>query len=123
MRKSTFWSAESGIGRRLALSTARIRRPTLPRKPGDAARGRELFAAACSSCHGPDGRGARTIADRSYLALVTDQHLRTVIIVGMPNLGMPDWRGHSKPLTDADVADLVAWLATQRESLSAHLNH
>jgi cytochrome c oxidase cbb3-type subunit 3 len=90
---------------------------------GDVARGREVFATACSSCHGPDGHGARAIANSSYLALVTDQHLRTVMIVGMPNLGMPDWRGHSKPLSDADVTDLVAWLASQRESFSAHLNH
>jgi cytochrome c oxidase cbb3-type subunit III len=90
---------------------------------GDAARGREAFATNCSSCHGPDGRGARAIADSAYLALVTDQHLRTVMIVGMPNLGMPDWRGHPKPLTDADVTDLVAWLASQRESLSADLKH
>jgi cytochrome c oxidase cbb3-type subunit 3 len=90
---------------------------------GDAARGREVFAKACSSCHGQDGRGARAIADRSYLALVTDQHLRTLMIVGMPNLGMPDWRGHNRPLTDADVTDLVAWLASQRESLLTHLNH
>ena len=90
---------------------------------GDTTRGRELFATACSSCHGRDGQGARAIADRSFLALVTDQHLRTVMIVGMPNLGMPDWRGHPKPLSDADVTDLVAWLASQRESFSAHLNH
>jgi cytochrome c oxidase cbb3-type subunit 3 len=90
---------------------------------GDAAHGRDVFATACSSCHGQDGRGARAIADHSYLALVTDQHLRTLMIVGMPNLGMPDWRGHSKPLTDADLTDLVAWLASQRESLSAYLNY
>ncbi len=89
---------------------------------GDAARGREVFATACSSCHGQDGRGARAIADRSYLALITDQHLRTLMIVGMPNLGMPDWRGHPKPLTDADLADLVAWLTSHRESLLTHLN-
>jgi cytochrome c oxidase cbb3-type subunit III len=89
---------------------------------GDAARGREVFAKACSSCHGPDGRGTRAIADGSYLALVTAQHLRTLMIVGMPNLGMPDWRGHPKPLTDADVTDLVQWLASQRESLLTHLN-
>jgi mono/diheme cytochrome c family protein len=89
---------------------------------GDAKRGHDLFAVSCSSCHGPNGRGARAIADPSYLALVSDQHLRTVIIVGMPNLGMPDWRSHSKPLTDTDVGDLVAWLATQREPLSAQLN-
>ena len=97
--------------------------PYVSSQAGDAARGREVFASACSSCHGRDGRGARAIADRSYLALVTDQHLRTLMIVGMPNLGMPDWRGHPKPLTGADVTDLVAWLASQRESLLTLLNH
>jgi cytochrome c oxidase cbb3-type subunit III len=96
--------------------------PYASSQAGDAARGREVFARACSSCHGQDGRGKRAIADRSYLALVTDQHLRTLIIVGMPNLGMPDWRGHPKPLTDADVADLVTWLASQRDSLWTQLN-
>jgi hypothetical protein len=40
----------------------------------------------------------------------------------MPNLGMPDWRGHPKPLTDIDVTDLVTWLASQRESLLTQLN-
>lgn len=97
--------------------------PYASSQAGNAARGREVFAVACSSCHGQDGGGARAIADCSYLALVTDQHLRTLIIVGMPNLGMPDWRTHSKRLSDIDVTDLVAWLASRRESLSAHLNH
>jgi cytochrome c oxidase cbb3-type subunit III len=90
---------------------------------GDATRGADVFKVSCAQCHGPQGRGARAIADPSYLALVTDQHLRTVIIVGMPNLGMPDWRSHTRPLTDADVSDVVAWLASQREPLSAQLNH
>jgi cytochrome c oxidase cbb3-type subunit 3 len=97
--------------------------PYASSQTGNAVRGREVFARACSSCHGHDGHGARAIADRSYLALVTDQHLRTLMIVGMPNLGMPDWRGHSKPLTDPDLMDLVQWLASQRPLLSAHLNH
>ncbi len=92
-------------------------------QPGDAARGQDVFKTFCSSCHGPDGRGARAIADPSYLALVSDQHLRTVIITGMPQLGMPGWRSHNKPLSDADVTDVVAWLAAQRESLSAQLRH
>ena len=92
-------------------------------QPGDAERGKNIFAAVCSACHGPDGRGARTIADSSYLALVTDQHLRTVTITGMPRLGMPDWRRHDKPLSDADVTDVVAWLAAQRTPLSTQLNH
>jgi len=91
-------------------------------RPGDGAHGQEVFTAACASCHGSDGGGARAVADPSYLSLVTDQHLRTVIIVGMPNLGMPDWHSHSKPLSDADVTDVVAWLAAHRESLSTQLN-
>ena len=90
---------------------------------GNAERGHNLFNALWSSCHGSDGQGARAIADSSYLQLVSDQHLRTVIIIGMPNLGMPDWRSHRKPLSDADVTDTVAWLAAQRQqTLSTKLN-
>ena len=94
----------------------------LASQPGDAVRGHNVFTANCSMCHGPNGRGARTIADASYLALVSDQHLRTVIITGMPHLGMPDWRTHAKPLSDADVTDVVAWLVEQRTPISAQLN-
>jgi cytochrome c oxidase cbb3-type subunit 3 len=89
---------------------------------GDAVRGQDVFGANCSSCHAAGGGGARVIADASYLALVSDQHLRTVIIAGMPNLGMPDWRGHATPLSDRDVTDVVAWLAMHRTPLSASLN-
>jgi mono/diheme cytochrome c family protein len=89
-----------------------------PAQLGDTARGREVFTASCARCH-----GAGNIADSSYLSLVTDQHLRTVMIVGMPNLGMPDWRGYSKPLSDAEITDVVAWLAAQRQSFSAQLKN
>jgi mono/diheme cytochrome c family protein len=90
---------------------------------GNAARGQDVFAEYCSSCHGVGGSGARAIADPAYLSLVTDQHMRTVTIAGMPNLGMPDWRGHATPLSDADVTDVVAWLTMHRAPLSASLNH
>ena len=90
---------------------------------GDAARGHNVFTASCSSCHGPDGRSGRAIAEGSYLELVSDQHLRTVVITGMPHLGMPDWRNHGKTLSDADVTDVVAWLVAQRMPLSARLSH
>ena len=93
-------------------------------QPGDTERGHNAFEATCAPCHGKDGRGVRAIADPSYLALVSDQHLRTVTITGMPHLGMPDWRTHPKPLSDADVTDIVAWLSSQRQPpLSAQLNH
>jgi cytochrome c oxidase cbb3-type subunit 3/ubiquinol-cytochrome c reductase cytochrome c subunit len=96
-------------------------------QPGDAARGHNVFSTYCSSCHGPEGRGGRagSIVDSSYLALVSDQHLRTLTIIGMPAMGAPDWRGNvpGKPMSDADVTDVVAWLAAQRRPLSAKLNH
>jgi mono/diheme cytochrome c family protein len=86
--------------------------------PGDAARGHDVFTTFCFSCHGPDGQSSRggSITDSSYLALVSDQHLRTVTITGMPALGAPDWRADvlGRPLSDADVTDVVAWLAVQR---------
>ena len=92
-------------------------------RPGDAARGQNLFVTFCSSCHGPAGRSGRggSIVDSSYLALVSDQHLRTVTITGMPALGAPDWRGDvpGRPLSEADVTDVVAWLAAQRLPLTA----
>jgi cytochrome c oxidase cbb3-type subunit 3 len=88
--------------------------------PGDATHGQNVFTTFCSSCHGPDGRGG-SIVDSSYLALVSDQHLRTVTITGMPALGAPDWRDDvpDRPLSDADVTDVVAWLAAQRPPLTA----
>jgi mono/diheme cytochrome c family protein len=92
-------------------------------QPGDATRGQDVFKTFCFSCHDPNGRSAGAITDSSYLNLVSDQHLRTVIITGMPHLGMADWRSYSKPLSDADMTDVVAWLAAQRESLSAQLRH
>jgi len=63
--------------------------------------------------------------DTSYLALVSDQHLRTLTITGMPALGAPDWRGNvpGKTMSDADVTDVVAWLAAQRPPLTAQSNY
>jgi|tagenome__1003787_1003787.scaffolds.fasta_scaffold20990073_18 cytochrome c oxidase cbb3-type subunit 3 len=94
-------------------------------QPGDAARGHNVFTTFCSSCHGPEGRGghAGSIADISYLALVSDQHLRTVIIIGMPAMGMPALGASGKALSNTDVTDVVAWLAAQRSPLSARVNH
>ena len=86
---------------------------------GDPDRGSAVFAAACASCHGADGGGgakARSIVDPSYLALVSDQHLRTTVIAGRVDLGMPDWRGQipGHALSPADVSNVVAWVVTKR---------
>jgi cytochrome c oxidase cbb3-type subunit III len=86
---------------------------------GEPSRGLQVFGTYCSSCHGPQGRGgpkAGSIVDPSYLALVSDQGLRTTVIVGIPELGAPDWRGNvpGKPMSSQEIADVVAWLASQR---------
>ena len=92
--------------------------PYAAHAPGDPERGGAVFGFYCASCHGADGRGgkASSIVDGSYLGLVSNQSLRTVVIVGRPELGAPDWRGDlpGKPMSPQDVSDVVAWLAAQR---------
>jgi len=50
------------------------------------------------------------------LALVSDQGLRTIVITGRGELGAPDWRGNvpGKPMSDQEITDVVAWLASRR---------
>ena len=86
---------------------------------GNSSRGAEVYVTHCQSCHGVGGRGgqgASSIVDGSFLALLSDQELRTIVIVGRPELGAPDWRNNrpGKPLSAKDVSDVVAWLASQR---------
>jgi mono/diheme cytochrome c family protein len=86
---------------------------------GDPMRGAAVYEAYCSSCHGVDGHGgkrASSIVDSSFLTLVSDQHLRTTVIVGRPEMGAPDWRNDvtGKPMSPDDVSDVVAWLSAQR---------
>jgi len=86
---------------------------------GDASRGATAYATYCSSCHGPNGTGgpkASSIVDGSFLALVSDQGLRTAVIVGRPELGFPDWRNDvpGRPMPDQQISDVVAWMAAQR---------
>jgi len=93
--------------------------PYAAQGPGDPQRGAEVYDTYCSSCHGAGGRGSKrasSIVDGSYLALVSDQNLRTTVIVGRRELGAPDWRGDvpGKPMSPQDVSDVVAWLVAQR---------
>ncbi len=85
---------------------------------GDIAAGATAYAANCATCHGPDGNGgtAGSIVDSAYLGLVSDQYLRTVTVVGRPNLGMPP-----SNLTDPEVANLVAWMASHRNPAASEL--
>jgi cytochrome c oxidase cbb3-type subunit III len=86
---------------------------------GDAHRGAGVFATFCAACHGTDGKGTSkigSIVDGSYLALVSDQSLRTTVIAGRPDLGHPDWRScaSNRVMSAQEVTDVVAWLVAQR---------
>src|SRR5512146_176778 len=100
---------------------------------GDATRGKAVFAAYCARCHGESGTGfvgeppadskdvpvRGSIVDTAFLALMSDQGLRSLIVAGQPDYGMPDWRGkatdpNAKAMSEKDISDVVAWLASQR---------
>jgi mono/diheme cytochrome c family protein len=86
---------------------------------GNVQRGEIAYGTYCESCHGPQGEGGpkgSAITNKSFLALVSDQGLRTIVIVGRPELGAPDWRGDvsGKPMSDQEVTDVVSWLASHR---------
>jgi cytochrome c oxidase cbb3-type subunit III len=108
----------SGWGRKGILDGANP--PSYAAKTkGDAARGEIAFGTYCASCHGTEGHGgskASAISNDSFLALVSDQGLRTVVITGRPELGAPDWRGNvpGKPMSGQEITDVVAWLASRR---------
>jgi cytochrome c oxidase cbb3-type subunit III len=86
---------------------------------GDDARGEIAFGTYCASCHGSEGQGGSkgsAISNDSFLALVSDQGLRTIVITGRPELRAPDWRGNvpGRPMSDQEITDVVAWLASRR---------
>ena len=86
---------------------------------GDVDHGQVVFGKYCASCHGSEGGGTSkgsAITNDSFLALVSDQALRTIVITGRPELGAPDWRGDvpGMPMADQEITDVVAWLASRR---------
>lgn len=91
-------------------------------KAGDPHRGQQVFEQRCAICHKPV-RGQ--ITDPVFLALTSDQSLRTVIIAGNPVIGHPDWRHDSAggraaaPLSAQDVDDIVTYLASLRNPAPA----
>jgi mono/diheme cytochrome c family protein len=90
---------------------------------GNAAAGQQAFGIFCASCHGADGNGAKlsngsvtgSLLDSSYLALITNQGLRSIILAGDIDGTPHNWHSYGpRPMTDADVTNIVAWLASHR---------
>src|SRR5205085_2351210 len=66
--------------------------PYVAKTSGNAAHGEVAFRTFCASCHGAQGEGlskGSSITNDSFLALVSDQGLRTIVITGRPELGAP----------------------------------
>lgn len=102
--------------------------------PGNAANGFKAYGVYCARCHGAAGEGGPadgkplkpgaphpasgwlgSIVNPTYLALISDQNLRSILIAGRPDEDMPDWRGDApQPMTDQQITDIVAWLASKR---------
>jgi cytochrome c oxidase cbb3-type subunit III len=87
---------------------------------GDATHGSEVYNRFCASCHGQVGQNGKagSIVHPDYLQLVSDQYLRSVTIAGRPELGMPNYQNlvPNQPLSDQDIADIVAWLVSRRNA-------
>jgi len=106
------WSRPGILGDASAPSYA-------PRSAGDVRRGAVAYETYCESCHGPGGQGGpkgSAITNDSFLALASDQGLRTMVIAGRTELGAPDWRGNvpGRPMSEQEITDVVSWLASQR---------
>lgn len=84
---------------------------------GDPDRGKLAYQVHCASCHSVS---RQQITSPDYLALVSDQALRDIIVAGRPDIGQPDWRNDgpagktAAPLSAADVDDIVSYLASLR---------
>jgi alcohol dehydrogenase (cytochrome c) len=82
-----------------------------PAAAQDAGSGRQAFVSRCASCHGTDGNGGElgpAIAARASVR--TNDELRAVLRTGFPAAGMPAFAA----LTDAEAADLIAFVRTLR---------
>jgi mono/diheme cytochrome c family protein len=88
---------------------------------GDAKAGEAVFRKDCASCHGEGGSGgpkAGSVVDTAFLALVSDQSLRTTVIAGRIGQGTPERRAcaPTRPISPQEVSDVVAWLSSHRDA-------
>lgn len=86
---------------------------------GEPMKGAVAYQTYCASCHGAQGTGgsAGSIVDRNFLTMVSDQGLRTTVVVGRADLGKPDWRSNlpGHPMSPQEIDDVVAWLISHRQ--------
>ena len=115
-------AAMIGLGLLIAvgLGAAILLRPTVPPPPrlvgSDPllARGYGFYRANCVTCHGPDGRGAKGLAEGVRPSDLTGrwkhgdrpEHVLQVLRDGVPGTPMPGWAG----FPEADRRAVAAYL-------------
>lgn len=87
---------------------------------GNASSGQAVYASMCQSCHGAPGSTVASangsVTDPNYLRLITDQGLRSAILFGRPERGMPGWSGPfphqavDRKLSSQEISDVVVFL-------------
>jgi mono/diheme cytochrome c family protein len=96
--------------------------PPYTAKLGKVKQGEVAFRQYCASCHGEDGTGTPgrrggSVVDPAYLALVSDQSLRTTVIAGRSDQGIPSWHDYvpGQAMKPQEISDVVAWLVAHRK--------
>jgi len=112
----------AAIAKTVVIVTALVLLPTVALAQGNAAKGKDLFAQHCASCHGPTGKGDSPAAaaltpkpadltNKAYMAGLKDQYLFDLIQKGGAAVGKsPLMPPFGSKLNDADIRNVIAYL-------------
>jgi mono/diheme cytochrome c family protein len=80
---------------------------------GDAAKGAEIFAQNCASCHGENAQGGSIGPSlvTAELKAQSDDFFRQTILNGRAGTAMPAWEGR---LSAQDIEDVIAFLRSKQ---------
>lgn len=107
---------------------------TRPAPVGDPAKGRDLFMATCTACHGPNARGlphlGKDLVTSAFVAKLSDADLVAFIKRGRDpsdplnttGVAMPP-KGGNPALSDADILSIVAYLRSIHEPAATVAQH
>jgi cytochrome c oxidase cbb3-type subunit 3 len=96
--------------------------------PDVLARGGALYQEYCGFCHGAEGEGyladnANALSNQDFLVIASDAFLTSSIVHGRPGTPMSGWgQVAGGPLTDAEVADIVAFIRAWQTEPSVDLS-
>lgn len=88
--------------------------------PADVAAGKDLFAANCATCHGPEGAGGSTgpvLKAKEFLSDTTEEQLANKVDVGIPGTAMVGWgRDFGGPFNDEQLRQVAAYLLSFKDT-------